>query len=110
MNYIPEAGDIVWIDFDPSSGHEINKRRPALVISKYQFNLATNFAVVCPITTTIKELPTRFTLNKNNKTKGQVIISQLKSLDFKYRKITFIEKIPVADFVLIKQLVRFIFD
>lgn len=34
MIYIPEQGDLIWLDFDPSSGKEIMKRRPAFVISK----------------------------------------------------------------------------
>ncbi|MGL9796295.1 MazF family toxin-antitoxin system, toxin component [Enterococcus sp. DIV1283b] len=53
-NYIPKKGDIVWIDFDPSTGKEIQKRRPGLVVSRYEFNRKTMFAVICPITSTIK--------------------------------------------------------
>lgn len=86
-NYIPKKGDIVWIDFDPSTGKEIQKRRPGLVVSRYEFNRKTMFAVICPITSTIKKLPTRYTLPEDLDTKGQVLISQLKSLDFKERKL-----------------------
>ena len=50
--YIPKKGDIVWIDFDPSAGKEIQKRRPGLVVSRYEFNRKTMFAVICPITST----------------------------------------------------------
>lgn len=84
-NYIPASGDIVWINFDPSSGKEIQKRRPALVVSIYQFNLLTKFAVVCPITTTKKDLPTRVDLGKHYQTKGQILVSQLKSFDYQAR-------------------------
>ncbi|MGL9905513.1 MazF family toxin-antitoxin system, toxin component [Enterococcus sp. DIV0802c] len=86
-NYIPKKGDIVWIDFDPSTGKEIQKRRPGLVVSRYEFNRKTMFAVICPITSTIQKLPTRYTLPEDLDTKGQVLISQLKSLDFKERKL-----------------------
>ena len=44
--YIPKKGDIVWIDFDPSAGKEIQKRRPGLVVSRYEFNRKTMFAVI----------------------------------------------------------------
>ena len=47
--------DIVWVNFDPSSGNEIKKRRPGLVVSRYEFNRSTLFAVICPITSTIKK-------------------------------------------------------
>ncbi|MBM7710621.1 mRNA interferase MazF [Enterococcus xiangfangensis] len=86
-NYIPKKGDIVWINFDPSAGKEIQKRRPGLVVSRYEFNRKTMFAVICPITSTIKQLPTRYTLPDEAETTGQVLISQLKSLDFKERKL-----------------------
>ncbi len=55
--YIPKKGDIVWIDFDPAAGKEIQKRRPGLVVSRYEFNRKTMFAVICPITSTIKNIP-----------------------------------------------------
>lgn len=107
--YIPKHGDIVWIDFDLSAGQEIQKRRPALVISKYNFNKATMFAVVCPITSTIKQSAIRYTLPKDLEISGQILIPQLKSLDFTKRNIQFIEKLPVADLTKVNQIVNYIF-
>ena len=49
-DYLPHKGDIVTIDFNPSSGSEIRKRRPALVISNSQYSSLTRLAVVCLIT------------------------------------------------------------
>ena len=54
MGYVPEQGDLIWLDFDPSSGKEIMKRRPAFVISKRAFNEHTKMAIVAPITSTIR--------------------------------------------------------
>ncbi|MGK0607190.1 type II toxin-antitoxin system PemK/MazF family toxin [Enterococcus gilvus] len=108
-NYIPKKGDIVWIDFDPSSGKEIQKRRPGLVVSRYDFNRKTMFAVVCPITSTIKKIPTRYSLPDELDTKGQVLISQLKSLDFKARKLKKIENLPLQDIAKIDQVIEYIF-
>lgn len=107
--YVPKEGDIVWIDFDPASGKEIKKRRPALVISKFQFNLTTGFAVACPITSTVKNFPTRYSLPDTTQTHGQIIVSQLKSFDFSCRKLEFIEQIPAQDLAIIQQIVRYIF-
>ena len=81
--YIPKKGDIVWIDFDPPTGKEIQKRRLGLVVSCYEFNRKTMVVVICPITSTIKKLPIRYTLPEDLDTNGQALISQLKSLDFK---------------------------
>ena len=54
--YIPDKGDIVSINFNPSAGKEIMKRRPAFVISRIAFNKHTGFAVVAPITSTIRNM------------------------------------------------------
>ncbi len=71
----------------PFTEKEIQKRRSGLVVSRYEFNRKTMFAVICPITSTIKKLPTRYTLSEDWDTNRQVFISQLKSLDFKERKL-----------------------
>ena len=109
INYIPKKGDIVWIDFDPSAGKEIQKRRPGLVVSRYDFNRRSLFAVICPITSTVKNIPTRYSLLEELDTKGQVIISQLKSLDFKVRKLKKIENLPIQDMAKIDQIIEYIF-
>lgn len=108
-SYIPKKGDIVWIDFDLSAGKEIQKRRLGLVVSRYEFNRKTMFAVICPITSTIKNLPTRYSLPEDLDINGQVIISQLKSLDFKERKLKKIENLPLKDTAKIDQIIEYIF-
>ncbi|WP_275097997.1 type II toxin-antitoxin system PemK/MazF family toxin [Sedimenticola hydrogenitrophicus] len=93
--YIPEKGDIVWLDFDPSAGKEIMKRRPAFVISRKLFNQHTGFAIVAPITSTIRGMKLEVVL-KGLSTQGAVLIHQMKSLDFESRDVTLIEKAPPA--------------
>lgn len=107
--YIPEKGDVVWIDFDPAAGQEIKKRRAGVVVSRYEFNRATWFAVICPITSTINKMPVRFTLPDENKINGQVLVQQLKSLDFKARNIQFVEKLSEVDNKKIDQIIEYIF-
>lgn len=46
--YTPKQRDIIWLDFDPSKGKEIKKRRPALVVSKDEFNERTGFVWSVP--------------------------------------------------------------
>lgn len=93
MAYIPDQGDIVWLDFNPSSGKEIMKRRPAFIISKKAFNRHTDMAIVAPITSTVRgtELEVALT-SRNSKVQGAILVYQLKSLDFTNRNIEFIEK------------------
>ena len=94
MAYIPDKGDIVLLNFAPSSGKEIMKRRPAFVISRKLFNEHTGFAVVAPITSTIRGMRLEVVLPDSLNTRGAVLIHQLKSLDFFDRQVQLIEKAP----------------
>lgn len=91
--YIPDRGDIVWLDFNPQAGHEQKGRRPAIILSPKSYNEKTNLALVCPITTQIKNYPFEVKLNEYLTTKGVVISDQIKSLDWKCRNVGFIEKV-----------------
>lgn len=92
MVYIPQKGDFVILTFDPQSGHEQKGRRPALVISNTLFNQHTGLAIVCPITNTNRNFPFHVTVPKGSSLKGFIMVEQVKSVDFKKRKIKYVEK------------------
>ncbi|NND00891.1 MAG: type II toxin-antitoxin system PemK/MazF family toxin [Gammaproteobacteria bacterium] len=92
--YIPDKGDIVSLDFDPSAGKEIMKRRPAYVISQKIFNEHTGFAIVAPITSTVRNMQLEVVLSDELSTQGAILLHQMKSLDFENRNVEFIEKAP----------------
>ena len=100
--YIPKKGDFVIMTFDPQSGHEQKGRRPAIVISNRLFNQATGLAIVCPITNTSRNIPFHVPLPKELTLSGYIMVEQVKSIDYKSRKVKFIEKAP--DDVLIEVL------
>jgi len=91
-SYIPERGDIVWLDFNPQLGHEQRGRRPALTLSFKAYNGKIGLALFCPITSKIKGYPFEVELELK-KIKGSVLSDQIKSLDWRERNIEFIEKI-----------------
>jgi len=106
--YTPDKGDIVSLSFDPSTGKEIMKRRPAFVISRKAFNEHTGFAIVAPITSTIRGIKLEITLPEETSTKGSVLIHQMKSLDFDNRQIKFIEQAPEATINKVTELAKII--
>ena len=53
--YIPDAGDVVWLQFDPQAGHEQAGHRPALVLSPARYNSARGMIICCPMTSRIKD-------------------------------------------------------
>lgn len=92
--YIPERGDIVWLNFNFQSGHEESGRRPAIVISPSIYNEKTGLAIFCPITTQIKGYPFEVNIGESSLINGVVLSDQVKSLDWKVRKAEFIMKTP----------------
>jgi len=90
--YIPDRGDIVWINLNPQKGHEQSGKRPAIVLSPKEYNKKTNLFLVCPITSHIKKYPFEVVVNEE-KIKGVVLSDQMRSMDWKVRKACFIQKI-----------------
>ncbi|MDD4801621.1 MAG: type II toxin-antitoxin system PemK/MazF family toxin [Syntrophomonas sp.] len=95
MNYTPEQGDVVTLEFDPQVGHEQKGRRPAIVVSNKTFNKFTGMAIVCPITNTKKGFPLHVSLDERTATTGVIMCEQVKSLDISARHIIYKEKAPI---------------
>jgi mRNA interferase MazF len=91
-SYIPEKGDFIILTFDPQSGNEQKGRRPAIVVSNYLFNKHTRLAIVCPITNTFRNIPFHITISGHTSLTGHVMAEQVKSIDYKSRKVKFVEK------------------
>jgi len=91
VKYIPEQGDIVALTFDPQSGHEQKGRRPAVIVSNKVFNQHVGLAFACPITNTKRGFPFHIEVDSDQLT-GYIMVEQVKSIDYKARKIKFIEK------------------
>lgn len=93
-DYIPDRGHVIWLNFDPQSGHEQKGRRPALVLSPRKYNVKTSLALICPITSKIKKYPFEVKLPDYFDIKGVIISDQIKSLDWRVRQA---EYISIAD-------------
>src|SRR5579864_3344321 len=91
MPYVPRAGDVIWLDFDPQTGREQSKRRPALVVTDEAYNRASGLAVVCPLTSRRKPYPFALPVTVGN-VNGAVLVDHLKSLDWKARNASFHSK------------------
>lgn len=93
--YVPRAGDVIWLNFDPQAGREQAKRRPALVVTDQSYNRASGLVIVCPLTSRRKPYP--FALPATiDKVEGAVLVDHLKSMDWAVRKATFHSKADPA--------------
>lgn len=82
--YVPDAGEIVWLNFTPHTGHEQAEHRPALVLSPATYNDKTSLMICCPLTTQIKNYP--FEVFIGGTPPNAVLADQVKSLDWRSRR------------------------
>jgi mRNA interferase MazF len=79
--FLPEAGDLIWTDFDSPPGREQAGRRPALAVSPRAFVLNTGFVLVCPIASRVRPFPTSVILPEGLPIAGEILLSNLRSID-----------------------------
>jgi mRNA interferase MazF len=82
--YVPDAGDVVWLNFTPHAGHEQAGHRPALVLSPAKYNNTTGLMICCPMTTQIKKYP--FEVLIASEPSSAVLADQVKSLAWRSRR------------------------
>jgi len=88
--YVPQKGDIVWLDFSPQAGREQRGRRPALVVSSNTYN-KTGLMLACPITSKIKGYPFEISV-KAGIVEGVVLADHIKNQDWNARNAKYIAK------------------
>lgn len=84
--YVPEAGDLVWLNFDPQAGHEQAGRRPALVLSPKMYNQKSGLALVCPVTSRTKGYPFEVAVPSGHGVDGVILADHVKSVDWRARR------------------------
>lgn len=106
QSYIPERGDIVWLEFNPQAGHEQAGHRPALVLSPKAYNEKVGLSLFCPITSSVKGYPFEVVLPEKLEVSGAILSDQIKSLDWRARKAKLLVSAPkdVLEEVLAKIL------
>ncbi len=95
--YVPDRGDVVWVDFNPQAGHEQAGRRPALILSERMYNeRGHRLAIVCPVTTKAKNSPWEVPLSALAGATGVILSDHVKSIDWVQRRATLIGKAPAT--------------
>jgi len=72
--------DVYLINLDPTIGSEIQKTRPCLIISPDEMNRHIRTVIVAPMTSAIKDYPTRVNCRFKRK-KGQIVLDQIRTID-----------------------------
>jgi len=104
--YVPDAGDLVWLTFDPQAGHEQRGRRPALILSPRAYNAKARLAVACPVTSQVKGYPFEVPLPAGGKIAGAILADHVKNLDWQARRVVFEAKAPEAIVTDVRERLR----
>jgi len=102
--YVPERGDIVWLQFDPQAGHEQAGHRPALVLSPARYNGPRGMMLCCPMTSRIKGYP--FEVVESEDPPSVVLADQVKSLDWRARRAMKKGRVSAATVVEVQAKIR----
>lgn len=84
--FVPDAGDFVWLTFDPQAGREQAGRHPALVLSPKMYNAKSGLALACPITNQAKGYPFEVAVPAGSGATGVILADHVKSIDWKARQ------------------------
>ena len=104
--YIPKQGDVIFLKFNPTKGHEQAGFLPAVVISNNVFNQNTKMVMVCPITSNDKYFPTHYNLEDTKNIHGAVLCEHIRSIDYESRNVKFVEKLSDNDFLSVITLLN----
>ena len=94
--FVPDAGDLIWLTFDPRAGHEQAGRRPALVLSPKSYNQKSGLALVCHVTNQMKGYPFEVPVPRDRGVTGVILADHVKSLDWKVRQAERIGRVPLS--------------
>jgi len=93
--FIPNRGDIIWINLNPTKGREQRGLRPALILSPQQYNDKVGMILACPITSKVKGYPFEVVITLRD-IDGVILVDQIRSIDWISRPITLIGRCDQA--------------
>jgi len=103
---VPDAGDMVWLDFDSQAGREQAGFRPAVILSSKYFNLRTSVAYACPISSKVKGYQFQIVLPPGLPVHGAVLCEHMRSIDWKVRKASYLGHMPDDVLAQVRGVVR----
>jgi mRNA interferase MazF len=110
VSKFPKYGDIISVAFDPSVGSEQKGLRPAVVLSSTKYNQVSGFAICAPITSKEKCYPFEVKLQNTKKTKGVILVDQIKVLDLKARRFRIVDCLNLENIKIVKHYLSLLLE
>lgn len=88
--WVPDRGDIIWIDCNPQAGCELKDMHPMLVLSPKMFNGRTSLVIGLPMTSSVSNEGNPFALDisRGPDQRSFILCHQPKSFDWRHRHAT----------------------
>ncbi len=93
-DYCPDAGDLVWVDLDPTLGHEQSGHRPAIVLTPRQYNARSGLCIMCPITSRVRGYPLEVAIPQGHAISGVILADQVRSVSWEKRYVRMASAAP----------------
>jgi len=84
-DYCPDAGDLIWIELNPTVGHEQSGHRPAIVLTPRQYNVRSGLCIICPITGHARGYPFEVAIPPGHAIAGVILVDQVRSVSWENR-------------------------
>jgi mRNA interferase MazF len=94
-DYCPDVGELVWVDLDPTLGHEQSGHRPAIVLTPQQYNLRSGLCIICPITSRARDYPFEVAIPHGHAIAGIILVDQVRSISWEKRYVKMAGVAPV---------------
>jgi mRNA interferase MazF len=94
-DYCPDASDLVWIDLNPTLGHEQSGHRPAIVLTPRHYNVRSGLCIVCPITSRARGYPFEVAIPRGEAISGIILVDQMRSVSWEKRYVKMAGVAPV---------------
>jgi mRNA interferase MazF len=104
-DYLPDAGDLIWLNLSRQLGREPAGRRPAVVLSPRIYNQNAGLAMVCPIASKAKGYPFEVSMPLGVRIQGVILADRLRSLDWRQRQGQKAGKLPAATLEQVRETI-----
>ncbi len=95
----PDTGDLVWVDLNPTLGHEQSGHRPAIVLTPRSYNTRSGLCILCPITSRARGYPFEVAIPDGHAISGVILADQPRSVSWekRYAKIAGMASVRLVD-------------
>jgi mRNA interferase MazF len=108
--HVPDAGDVLWVDYRPPVGHEQGGRRPSLVLTPRSYNEVSSVLLACPISRVDRDWPFQVHIGEVGRITGYALVDQLSVIDPVARYCRFAGRVSEVTLITVRETLIALLD